>query len=153
MDLKIFEGNAFLIFGFFLLLLVVNFIPVIYFKYNHYNKIDILLIIFFTTFLFAFLYSCVNLFISKYCVIDYEKLDPDTKNKTTRPQFFINKEIEILRDFSIVMLSILLPIIIFYIINFMINNQYTFVNNMYKTHIVFASIGLVGAILVIYFGV
>ena len=141
---------------FFLVLLVVNIIPLIYFKYNNYNKIDIIFIVLFCTFLFAFLYSCVNLFISKYCVIDYEKLYPSPAYpniETIRPQFLVNKEILVLKNFSIAMLSILLPIIIFFIFNFMMNNQYTFINNTYKTHIVFASLVLVFIIIGIYFGI
>ena len=143
---------------FFLVLFVVNIIPWIYFKYNNYNKIDIIFIVLFCTFLFAFLYSCVNLFISKYCVINYKKEDVyevvnNNNIQTIRPQFSVNKEIQVLRTLSIAMLSILLPIIIFFIFNFMMNNQYTFINNTYKTHIVFASLVLVSIIFGIYFGI
>ena len=153
MSLKIY-GNHGLVFGFFFV--VLNWVIIssmtdrLYFKYNNYNKIDIIFIVLFCTFLFAFLYSCVNLFISKYCVINYEKVSVE---ETIRPEFSVNKEILVLKNFSIAMLSILLPIIIFFIFNFMMNNQYTFINNTYKTHIVFASLVLVSIILGIYFGI
>ena len=139
---------------FFAFLLILSIIFVInlkfnffYFKNNNYTSYNLIFLVLFSGILFTFLYVIVNFIISQYNLININndnELSISDENK---------KDIKYIEVLSGVFLSIFLLIFLIHIFLHMINNQYTFINNTYKVHIVWASIGIVGAILGIYFGV
>jgi hypothetical protein len=120
----------------------------IYLKYNNYNKIDILFIVFFSICLFSFTYICVNFITGQYKTIDNLVEEEQDNNKVLKITFNDDNQ-------NFIFYTIL---IIFFIImlvsnmNHMVNNQFEFLNNKYKATLNIFSVIISIIIIGLYFG-
>ena len=121
----------------------------IYFKHNNYNKIDILFIVFFSICLFSFTYLCVNFITGQYKTID--KIEEDINNNKVLKITF-NDDNQKLNISFIIILAIFGVIMIFSNMNYMVNNQFEFLNNKYKATLNIFSVLVSATIIGLYFG-
>ena len=120
----------------------------IYFKYNNYNKTDILFIVFFSICLFSFTYLCVNFITGQYKTIEkIEKIEKDNKLQIT-----FNDDNQKLTSLFYVILVIFSIIMIISNMNYMVNNQFEFFNNKYKATLNIFSVLVSVTIIGLYFG-
>lgn len=134
-------------------------INLIYFKYNNYNKSDILFIVFFSICLFSFTYICVNFITGQYKTID--KLEKNPINQINQInnsneyelQITFNDDNQKLNSLFYVILVIFSIIMIISNMNYMVNNQFEFFNNKYKANLNIVSVLVSATIIGLYFGI
>ena len=118
----------------------------IYFKYNNYNKTDILFIVFFSICLFSFTYLCVNFITGQYKTIDIN-------NDNDKLKITFNDDNQKLNTLFYAILIIFSIIMIISNMNYMVNNQFEFFNNKYKANLNIFSVLVSAAIIGLYFGI
>jgi hypothetical protein len=118
----------------------------IYFKYNNYNKTDILFIVFFSICLFSFTYLCVNFITGQYKTIDIN-------NDNDKLKITFNDDNQKLNTLFYAILIIFSIIMIISNMNYMVNNQFEFFNNKYKANLNIFSVLVSATIIGLYFGI